>query len=509
MYFETEARVGEEGSSHHPRCSTVNDALELLGTGVFHWSLLGYTSFAIAADAGETMILSFLGPTVVCQFGAGPAQESILTSVVFLGMLLGVYALGTVSDLYGRRKGFLVSALVLGVAGAVSSVAPTFSILVLCRMIVGAGLGGVPIVITLFTEFLPPARRGRLSLLMQSSWAVGTAAQALLAWGILAALGWRWFLFISAVPLFILAGFYSWVPESPYWLFSKGRLKDAEAVLLTAAKYNSVNLKGLQLEQSHVVEEEHDDTKTTIHDTIIQGAKQIRTSIARVVYGHLKGTTKILWFVWFANATLYYGLVLLTTNLSKQGEEGGHTCQDGQVVFDSSEYFAVFITALSEAPGILCASFLVDSKGRLWCLRAGMLLCATCVAVLPFGNRVLQLVLLFVARAAIEGTFCVLYVYTPELYPTENRSIGLALCNGFARVGGFCAPFFTVYLVEQGKFGWSTATLAGICLLSFVGCLFLSIETMGSDLSRDISANMDTETKHHEDEHASLVHSKD
>lgn len=493
MYFETEARVG--GQDHaEPRCRTVNDALELLGTGIFHWCLLGYTSFAIAADAAETMVLSFLGPTVVCQFGASPAQESILTSVVFLGMLLGVYVLGSVSDLYGRRKGFLVSALVLGFAGGLSSVAPNFSTLILCRMIVGAGLGGVPIVITLFTEFLPPARRGRLSLFMQSSWAVGTAAQALLAWGILSSLGWRWFLFISAIPLFLLAGLYSWVPESPYWLFSKGRAKDAEHVLQTAAHYNSVNLKGLQL---RIPEEKHQDD--IIHGRVsqhglVQNARQVWASVSRIVSGQLKQTTKLLWFVWFANATLYYGLVLLTTNLSKQTEHGGHECKDGQAVFDSSEYFAVFVTALSEAPGILGASLLVDTKGRLWCLRAGMLLCATCVSVLPFGSRVIQLVLLFVARAAIEGTFCVLYVYTPELYPTENRSIGLALCNGFARVGGFCAPFFTVYLAENGKFAWSAATLTCICLASFVCCLFLSIETMGSDLScNEISPRTDVQ----------------
>lgn len=497
MYFETQAGDGDDGHVN-PRtvsqCTTVNDSLELLGTGIFHWCLLGYTSFAIAADAAETMVLSFLGPTVVCQFGASPAQESILTSVVFLGMLLGVYMLGTISDLYGRRKGFLVSALLLGIAGASSSMAPTFSILVLCRMLVGAGLGGVPIVITLFTEFVPPGRRGMLSLLMQSSWAVGTAAQSLLAWAVLGSLGWRWFLFISAIPLFILAALYSWVPESPYWLVSKGRFRDAEHILAKAASYNSVDFEGVRLRPDHsmVSKDEEEDTGLDhrkwrmMHNEFVAGAKQVRQSIASILSGQLKGTSMILWFVWFANATLYYGLVLLTTNLSIESESGnGRECQDGEAIFDAREYFAVFITALSEAPGILGAALLVDTKGRLWCLRVGMLVCAVCVSILPFGNHTLQLVILFVARAAIEGTFCVLYVYTPELYPTETRSIGLALCNGFARIGGFCAPFFTVYLVENGKFAWSAATLACICFVSFVSCLCLSVETKGSDLSNN------------------------
>lgn len=511
MYFETEpihregSRTNCDGSlspdSHHT-ARNVNDALEFLGFRTFHWCLLGYTSFAIAADAAETMVLSFLGPTVVCQFDASPAQESVLTSIVFLGMLVGVYVLGMISDVYGRRKGFLVSALVLGVAGVASSFSPNFIVLALCRMLVGAGLGGVPIVITLFTEFVPPSRRGMLSLCMQSSWAIGTGAQALLAWTILGSFGWRWFLFISAVPLFVLTALYPWVPESPCWLLSKGKIKDAERVIMKVASYNGdhgarLNNVCFDSRQSKTLFQPDDSGSPSItmngggwhriFDSIVHGANEVRSSISHITSGHLKGTSKILWFIWFANATLYYGLVLLTTTFGRQPKDEVkdlHECHDGEVIFDDSEYFAVFVTALSEAPGILAASVMIDTKGRIWCLRVGMFSCAVCVSLLPFGNHWVQLTLLFLARAAIEGTFCVLYVYTPELYPTEKRSMGLALCNGFARVGGFCAPFFTVYLAEKGKFVWSVVTLACICFISFGSCMFLTIETMGSDLSQ-------------------------
>jgi MFS family permease len=74
------------------------------------------------------MILSFLGPAVVCAWGVGAAAQSALTSVVFVGMMSGVYSLGVVSDHLGRRRGFLLSALLLGVAGLASALAPSFGV---------------------------------------------------------------------------------------------------------------------------------------------------------------------------------------------------------------------------------------------------------------------------------------------------------------------------------------------------------------------------------------------
>lgn len=76
----------------------------------------------------------------------------------------------------------------------------------------------------------------------------------------------------------------------------------------------------------------------------------------------------------------------------------------------------IFVTTLAEAPGLLAAAALIDGKGRKWTLRAGLGVCAAALAALaadlPRGG---QLALLFAARACIEGTFSVLYVYTPEV----------------------------------------------------------------------------------------------
>ena len=178
--------------------------------------LLAYCGLAWLADACEVMLLSFLGPAVRCAWGVGPAAESALTSVVFATMLFGVTSLGAVADQLGRRRGFLLSALILGGAGLASALAPSFGVrrlgcllpplmrackcevpaaprapaapnpcavplpppalqwLLLLRGIVGYALGGTPIAVTLFAEFCTSGGRGRWVLAMQGFWTVGT-----------------------------------------------------------------------------------------------------------------------------------------------------------------------------------------------------------------------------------------------------------------------------------------------------------------------------------------------
>lgn len=110
--------------------TSVTQALDLVGMGRAQWLLLLYCGAAWSADACETMLLSYLGPSVACAWphSVGPAAESALTSVVFAGMLVGVYTLGAVSDAFGRRRGFLLSALLLGAAGLASAAAPSFGV---------------------------------------------------------------------------------------------------------------------------------------------------------------------------------------------------------------------------------------------------------------------------------------------------------------------------------------------------------------------------------------------
>uniref|UniRef100_A0A2P2N9U4 Major facilitator superfamily (MFS) profile domain-containing protein n=1 Tax=Rhizophora mucronata TaxID=61149 RepID=A0A2P2N9U4_RHIMU len=51
----------------------------------------------------ETMILSFVGPAVKSEWNLSSNQVSLITTVVFLGSLIGSCSGGYVSDTFGRR----------------------------------------------------------------------------------------------------------------------------------------------------------------------------------------------------------------------------------------------------------------------------------------------------------------------------------------------------------------------------------------------------------------------
>jgi MFS family permease len=83
---------------------TVDEALVFMGFGKFHAFVLAYSGMAKISEAMEMMLLSFVGQSVQAEWELSAQAESLITSVVFVGMLVGAYAWGIVSDNYGRRQ---------------------------------------------------------------------------------------------------------------------------------------------------------------------------------------------------------------------------------------------------------------------------------------------------------------------------------------------------------------------------------------------------------------------
>ncbi|TYH68199.1 hypothetical protein ES332_D06G241300v1 [Gossypium tomentosum] len=492
--------MGEDGTPTF----TVDDALLHMGFGKFQILVLAYAGMGWVSEAMEMMLLSFIGPAVQSLWGLTSHQESLITSVVFVGMLVGAYSWGVVSDKYGRRKGFLITAIVTSGAGFLSALSPNYISLIILRCLVGLGLGGGPVLCSWFLEFIPAPSRGTWMVVFQAFWTFGTIFEASLAWFVMPRLGWRWLLALSSIPSSILLLFYVFAPESPRYLCLEGRKEEALVVLEKIARINGSKLPTGVLVSENEIElvgksaPTEDTLLLQAEDNGYEAPKEMNpkaggiSTLLQLLSPELVRSTTLLWMVFFGNAFSYYGLVLLTTEL----HNGRNTCRPEElqtVKYEGVSYKDVFITTFAEFPGLLISAFTVDRFGRKFSMSAMFFLC--CIFLFPLvvhQPQGLTTGLLFGARICITASFTVMYIYAPEIYPTSVRSTGVGIASSMGRIGGMVCPLVAVGLVHGCH---QTAAImlfeviifvAGICVLLF------PVETMGRDLSDSISSSKQT-----------------
>ncbi|KAJ7520243.1 hypothetical protein O6H91_20G074100 [Diphasiastrum complanatum] len=319
-------------------------------------------------------------------------------------------------------------------------------------------------------------------------------------------LGWRWLLGFSSLPLIILLAFYPLVPESPWYFTAKGETSKALEILQKMAMVNKKELPaGRLISQTSVLKKDKvveaagvemvqllplgPPIVTADVESRFSIVEQITSSLLVLVSPPLVSSTLLLWFVFFTNAFTYYGLVLLTSQLSS-----GYTDCAAEIGPKSllrkdynNLYRDVFITSLAELPGLATAAAIVDRYGRKYSMAGLLGLCS--VFLLPLVQHQTENVttfLLFGARACIMGSFTILYIYTPELYPTRARSTGLGVANSFSRIGGLLCPLIAVGLVESCQQALAVLLFTVVPALACFAVLCFPLETKGRALSDSI-----------------------
>lgn len=475
---------------------TLDEALTIVGFGKFQAFVLVYAGLGTMAEAMEIMILSFIGPAVKSEWGLSSGQESLITTVVFAGMLIGAYSWGVISDRCGRRMGLLSIAVVTSTFAMFSALSPNYISLVLFRMVVGIGLGGGPVYSTWFLEFVPVQNRGVWMVIFSTFWTIGTILEASLAWIIMPRLGWRWLLVLSSVPCFGALVFYFLTIESPRYLYMNGRITDAHNILRKMAAVNEKELPSGTLVCDQMAEPDEEFSPSEDAHFLFVGQKNITiykrgfSSVLTLLSSNLWKTTLLLWIVYFGNTFSYYGVVLLTSQLSTSQSICSLINLHSHKLMDSSIYTNVFITSFAELPGLILAAIIVDKIGR----RISMVLlysfCFTFLLPLMFyTNELLTICLLFGARMCVIGAFTVAGIYCPEIYPTSVRSTGYGVASSVGRIAGMICPLVAVGLVS-GCHQVAAIILFELALvLAGMGVLLLPIETKGRELNDIVGEN--------------------
>ncbi|KAL9445125.1 hypothetical protein AB3S75_018174 [Citrus x aurantiifolia] len=474
---------------------TLDEALSALRFGKYQALVLAYAGLGWVSEAMEIMILSFVGPAVKSKWKLTSSEESLLTTVVFAGMLLGAYSWGIISDNYGRRKSFLGIAMVTSMAGLLSSFSPNYVSLVIFRCFVGFGLGGVPVFLAYFLEFVPVSHRGTWMVALSAFWTAGTIFEASLAWVVMTRLNWRWLLAFSSVPSFALLLFYGLAPESPRYLCAKARTADAHRILEKMAFVNRTKLPpGILVSDKAIKENEESNLLRDTHmlsmtRKITDKLKSGFSSFFMLFSRKLIRTTLLLWVLFFANVFSYYGAVLLTSKLSSGDSKCGSKVLHADKSKDNSLYVDVFIASLAELPGLIFSAIIVDKIGRK--LSMVLIFVSACIFLLPLvfhQSAVVTTVLLFGVRMCVTGTITVATIYAPEIYPTSARTTGFGVASSLGKVGGMVCPLVAVGLVTSCHLRLAVILFEVVFVLAIASSLLFPFETMGRELKDTVDA---------------------
>ncbi|XP_031092814.1 organic cation/carnitine transporter 7 isoform X1 [Ipomoea triloba] len=478
---------------------TVEEALVTMGFGKFQVLVLIYAGMGWISEAMEMMLLSFVGPAVQSAWDLSPHEESLLTSMVFVGMLFGAYTWGIVSDNYGRRNGFFVTAMITAIAGLSSSLSANITVLIIMRCLVGVGLGGGPVLSSWFLEFIPAPNRGTWMVVFSAFWTIGTILEASLAWAVMPKLGWRWLLAFSSVPSSLLLLCYSFTIESPRYLCAKGRRDEALVILEKISRINGAKLPpGMLVSDREVAVEGNGSASEDRHLLSPKAEESVKSkpvepatgwfsSLVMLLSPELAKSTLLLWTVFFGNAFSYYGLVLLTTQLNSSKNK----CAASGVQSDAHEgvnYQDVLITSFAEIPGLLLSAATIDRLGRKLSMSSLFFIC--CVFLLPLvypQSKVLTTGLLFGARTCITATFTIVYIYAPEVYPTSVRTTGFGIASSVARIGGIVCPLVAVGLIHGCHQTMAILLFEVVAFMSGVCVIFFPFETKGRELNDNVS----------------------
>jgi putative MFS transporter len=206
--------------------------------------ILFLTGIGWMFDAMDQGMVSGVMAAIGEDWQLNTGQLGLLGSSGMLGMALGAALSGMAADKWGRRTVVMWTLIIYGVASGLSGFATNFSMLLVLRFVTGFGLGGeLPAASTLVSEFSPVKVRGRNVIILESFWAWGWIAAALVAYLLIPVYGWRMAFWVGALPAFFAAYLRKAVPESPRYLESVGRINEADALVSIMEKQSGIAVK--------------------------------------------------------------------------------------------------------------------------------------------------------------------------------------------------------------------------------------------------------------------------
>ena len=169
-------------------------------------------------DSFDVMLYSLVLASIITDLHLTKSTAGILGSVTLVAAAIGGLAFGLIADRFGRTRALMASVLLYALFTAACGLAQNVAQLALFRILLGLGMGGEwASGASLVSESFPAEHRGKALGLMQSSWAIGYALAALVAFLVLPIWGWRGVFFVGILPALVTLWMRRSVEEPAAW----------------------------------------------------------------------------------------------------------------------------------------------------------------------------------------------------------------------------------------------------------------------------------------------------
>jgi putative MFS transporter len=376
-------------------------------------------------DAFNALSLAFALPTLIRLWHISPKQSGLLISASYVGQLAGALVFSALAEKVGRIRGTTAAIAIMSIMSFGCAMAGNFPALLTCRLVQGIGVGGeMPVAATYINELSRAHGRGRFFLLYEMIFPLGLMATGQIGAWLVPAFGWKFIFLFGGIPGLLITFLVARLPESPRWLISKGRIREAEAIV----------------EQIEASTERRVPAATTSATASTMSLTQ-RGRWSELLSKIYRGRTLIVWTLWacaffIANSlnnwmpSLYNTVYHLSLRQSLR---------------------AASMTNVAQVAVLFVCAFSIDRIGRRKWTVAAFVLGGGMLALLGImgAQNVLSVMILGTLGYGIIGSInAVLYLYTPEIYPTRMRAIGTGLATSWLRIASAVGPALVGFMVD-------------------------------------------------------------
>jgi MFS transporter, SP family, galactose:H+ symporter len=383
-------------------------------------------------------------------------EQSSIVSVLLLGAVVGALFSGRVSDRIGRKATLGILGVVFTIGIVTTAIATGYWIMLVGRIVMGVGVGGVSATVPTYLAEISPAQiRGRMLTLNQLLITVGLLASYLVNLAFAGSGDWRAMFWIGSIPGVVLVLASLRLPESPAWLFARGRVDEAKAVIASVTEPGGPETVIARYEREDA-ERKRADAEDGEGHAGVAGLLAPRVRPALIVAITLAALQQFAGI----NTIIYYAPTIM---------------QETGLNASNAIFYSVFIGAINLVMTIVSIR-LVDRLGRRVLLLSSLAGMAATVTLLGLSfvadlssAIVLVCMMLYIVSFAI-GMGPIFWVILGEVFPPRQRAEGAAVGSTTNWLANFVVSLLFLPLVGWIGQGETFFLFAVVCLagLGFV-----------------------------------------